>query len=817
MLAARRGALLLLWSCLGCGGHGGAATGARAGGQVPAGAIVLRRNAGPDLAILRRNSLGPEVPTLRLSLFVRAGSRAARPVELAALAAEVAARAAGPGARTRLTPTGLELELRCPQPQLSACLKRLARALSLRQVSATQLSQARRALEDRRRRAASADPQRTADHLAFRALLGDDAARGLDPLARPTDADAASAAQLEDFLARHFDPRRALLVAAGAIDGDELESAVTRAFAGLPAARGGAPEPEAADLEDRVRVEVGDGPAVSLALAAPDLATADALARALGRQLQTRLGAQVTSTHVFSLGAGGLALLRVRGDGPQPLVASAAQLLSTLRSEGAAPARDANAGAADVASAVRLVGQSWLSRGRDRDADAEPLQPRLGVGVVVAGGRADRPRLDDPDAERRDDWQGRLEAALAEGLGRAQPELQGEQDGAHAHVSLENGARIEVLRDSGPQLGLAIRFAGGAGQEPRALHGRSALLATLSALACAGHGPQALGIELERIGARLEPRVDAEGWGLDFSAPLAQRRQLLSLALDCALRPSLSPRHIARARLRLLSKLGARGGALGEQARAAAHLWPQAPGRMAAWGTPDAVAALPASSLRRALGQQQHGAALVIAATAAVPADQLAAEIARRVSQLPPSPGTDATFAERRPATRAKEKADAGTAMRAAPLQPTAALLHWQAVARPGGEAGAQAFAALIGAGLQRLEGLTVRWHGGGIEGDRAWAALSVHAPSERLLQLAEAAAPSAGALDKKALRAATERAHARHLERQVRRLDDSAARAALLASRLLGSGEPGPSSLPAAYQVALALAASQGQLQLLH
>src|SRR5262249_37059181 len=148
----------------------------------------------------------------------------------------LAADVAGNGVRAHVEPEGTELAVWCPKAQLARCLDWLSRALAARTPSAAQIDAVRARLIAARRRADGADAGRLGDRLALQALYGD-ASAGLFPLGDAHDDGAANAARVRAFLADHYGPNRALLVAVGEVDERSLLSLAARGFAAAPRAR----------------------------------------------------------------------------------------------------------------------------------------------------------------------------------------------------------------------------------------------------------------------------------------------------------------------------------------------------------------------------------------------------------------------------------------------------------------------------------------------------------------------------------------------------------------------------------------------------
>ncbi|MGD8858712.1 MAG: hypothetical protein PVI30_01780 [Myxococcales bacterium] len=752
---------------------------------------LVSQPTGIDLAVRARPAAG----VVQLSLFVDAGARDADPPQLAALAAELAARRAGPGVRGRAWPDALELSARCRARDLRRCVERLARGLAARGVSGEQHAELRLWLTRGRRRARARDPRLRADRLALGALFGAEDAAHLLPLGSAEDDDDASAEALADFLSRHLGPERALLTASGNVDVRELRQVAEHAFAANPTASSPRAAPAALSAEDGLEVDVGDREAVSLALWAPTLRDAATAAMRIRRRLR-RNGALGVHGHAFRLGGGGAALLRVDGGEPRRLVTVASHEAGLLRLE--AGSREPHTTPADgLGEELHRLGMRWAAR----DPVADPsASPRLGIGVLVAGGRADRPREDDPDARTRQAARETLQHAMARGRAATDPKLTGEVNEAGSAVTLDNGARVAVRAAPGPRVAVAVRFADGAGSDPPLHHGRSALLATLLTSSCGGRGARLLSDDLVRLGAELSPRVSAGSWGFVLEAPREHVAGAIDLALECALWGAPSMGDLARARMLLRKRLSGRAAEL--RAHAAAALRADAPGSIAPWGRSDASANTSYASVRAALRRAIRGRALAVGVTGDAAVEAATLRVARRLSLLP-----------QRSAEPAPVESPASGAV-AAPLaevpRPTRGLLLWRVAAGGGDPAGARAFAALVAAGLARLPAVHAVWHDGGMDGGEGWAAVALTGEPDALHAVYSTLSSAPPSVDRDHLGEVAERL--REQERAERGARE--ARAVELADRLartaLGDAPSPPGDPGSARRLARALADAQ-------
>ncbi|HJL17548.1 MAG TPA: hypothetical protein RMH99_17905, partial [Sandaracinaceae bacterium LLY-WYZ-13_1] len=523
---------------------------------------------------------------IRLSLWVDAGARAGGHPTEAALAAWAATHG-HPAVEARALTDGVELTRRCRRETLDDGLADLAAVLSTRGPSEAALAAARERLRAHRRRVVG-DAARTADALALSALLG----RPADPLTSPSDevADEAVAA----FLEAHFGAGRALLVAVGDVDRAELRSRVERAFADVPSA--GSPRaPAPIEPRREVAVEVGGADALSVAT----LRESPTDAARIARRLLARLGPDVdASADVFPLAGGAAVIARVRSPDDATRDALLARLVELLEE----PARDGALRPADEPAALaRWIGARWVGRGEARPGG-------LGVGAVVDGGRGDAGLADAPPeggadgdpppeagadarlaAQARQRLRGRLEAALAP------PALEGEAspDTVDARAA---GARIRARRVPGASsVAVAVAFAGGAAEEPPAIHGATALLASVAARACDRIAVEELGARLDALEVRIEPLLTADAWGLRLVGPTARWTELTYLAPRCAAVPRLPAALVERTR----AELAARARLRAPLAAAARLLSPANPGRVVPGGSARGLAGLGPGEVRR--------------------------------------------------------------------------------------------------------------------------------------------------------------------------------------------------------------------------
>lgn len=752
---------------------------------------------GPDLAVLAQ----PGAPLLQLSLFIDAGSRDADPPQAATLAAWLVAQAAGSSARAQVLPDGIEVSLPCRPAELSVCLARLQGALALREPEPRRLAAAQERLAAARRAADAAEPTREADRLALAALFGEERAAGFFPLGRAQDDGRAGSGQVREFLAQHMGPERALLVVAGDIAFEAVYDAAGDAFARAPAARAvRAQAREPANDEGGVAVDVADARALSLALFAPDLPSAHAAALAFKARLERegealglrgRLGGEV-----LPIRGGALALLRANAKDPAGAVQTAAHELERARREpsGTPSAESGQQGSSPLA---RRLGMQWIALG----ASGGTAQLALGIGALVEGGRADRVGQADPDAEQRGKVRAQLQAAFAAGGALARPELHGDVDDRGATVALDNGARLELRAREGDQVALAARFAHGAALDPPGLHGRTALLATLMATACAGLSPDALSARLTELGAVLEPRVDAESFGLMLTAPAGQLQPALSLLIDCALHPGLARGDLNSARLRLLARIGREGGEGELRAAAAELLSPGAPGAVAPWGSPARQSGVSLAAVRELFAVNARGPLLTVAAVGPLQVEPTLAWAAPRLA---------AAAAGAAPAPKGAPPAADLARPQPEIRKPTLGLALFRTPGGGADAAGARGFAALLRAAIGQVTDVTAVWHAGGAELGVGWAAVGL-AGAPEAVEAAVASLPAiVQRLPRESLELAADRAHQADERARAARLGSPVAEADALARRGAIAPETAASDRTRARDQALSLARSR-------
>lgn len=577
------------------------------------------RVAGAEVVALRRPTDG----LVALTLYVDAGSRDSDPPSLATVAAEVAARRAG--ATARVFPDGTELRLECATTELPRCIDALGEALSSRKTSRAEIESGRRAVSEARL-AAGGDVDRAIDTAALGALFGD-AAASFDPLGLPGEEARIDRSSVERFWADHFGPTRALLVAIGDLDESTLHQTVNRAFRRLPAARTARTERGLPEGQRRGTAIVAHEAAAGVAVAFPDFADAAALALRLGETLPSSSthGSVELSIDAFEVRGGALLVARGRSR-TDPIDLAEELAMEVERSRREPIARRAASGAEDeVRGWSEGVGSRWIARSSKKGGPSRGI----GVAVLVAGGRGDRLRDAEPDAATLAAATQRTEAMLDRIASEVEPSLRGRLEADHASIALENGARIEAMRLPGAaRVGLVVRLAGGASEDPPSLHGRAALLAALYERRCndsiASHQS-----------VHVTTRVEASAVEIAFDVEAARAREGIDQALACWLHASYEPSAIEDARLALLERLGTPDAPERASSWAASLLAPKSPGLIAPLGRAGTIANVRVSDVVRADRELRGGGRITVGLAGDVDLREAVLRIARRIARLP--------------------------------------------------------------------------------------------------------------------------------------------------------------------------------------
>ena len=383
----------------------------------------------------------------------------------------------------------------------------------------------------------------------------------------------------------------------------------------------------------------------------------------------------------------------------------------------------------------------------------------------------------------------------------------GELDEYSAAVTSENGVRIGVQFAQGSDVAIALRVGYGAEQDPPLWHGRSALAAILASSACAGLGPELLRERLSQLGATLEPRVDAESYGLLMQLPREHWRAGLDLALRCLRAPSREPPLIADAALQLQARLRRHGGALGYRARAAALLVPSAPGKAAPWGDPARLGNLGLREIDALLRQTQVGSRWSIGIAGPVAVRDAVERSARRLADLPPHAATKSGGELSNPL-----QGDA----RLDHVNGTTIVAAWSAAGKFEQRPAAQLFARAMATLLSAVPGITVLWHDGDLLREGAFAALALRARPDIASSLTQLLAAAGASLDDAVLEDALSTALAGEREMQGLSTAELTRLAERIAREPLGVGSAAP-KLDDARKLLHALRSSRARWASLH
>lgn len=674
---------------------------------LPTPTLVERLPGGTTLALPR-----PTPGAVWLSLWLSAGSRDARPAQLATAAGWLLAERAG--AHGRIEPEATELTLLCdvrPKQGLKACVERVGLALSRSDVSEADALKLRERLRTTRLRALT-DEARVAEQTAIAGLLGE-AASGFMPLGDAALDAQVTASALSTFIREHLRTDQALLIGAGDVRDAELEAAYARF---RPKPQPALPGPRTTPpLHTQVRVDEGRSPSLTFALAASD----PVLAASVGERMHILYAGATARVARLS----GFALLTVRMPaGREPFVRlqraafDLRRLTMELSYAHVVPREDA------LESLTREIGEQWIHR-RDPALSVAPPWP-MSVVVTLAPEVAAKP--DNELNARRSRQEEAAKRAIAAGESNALGPIDGKIDDARASVKVPNGVGIEVTARPGDRwLSAVIRLDQGASEDPQTRHGRAALLATWLSDGCGFAEAQALDAHLRAIDGRLTPLVSADATGVRIVAPKEHWERALDTLLRCAVRPSYASRSIEDARARLLSSLLGQERAL-YSAFAAQTLAPATPGFVASWGTPRGVSSVAAAELRRLHKQLVQGSHVSIAIAVDAEPERVARFAARRVAQL--------TQAETLPHSQVAPETD-----RLVGEQGNVDALRAVVGLRVDGDARGQRAPALVARELSLLLSQRLgqaRWHDGQGSADLSFSALSLALTETELPQL---------------------------------------------------------------------------------
>jgi hypothetical protein len=425
----RRLPVLLTAVVLGCGSSHTPVLTPTSGGEVH---VV---GEGSVVVLVRPHAVG-----VRVQLWIDAGSidaaQSSAP-ELAALAAWVAeGRDAEHRVHARVVPDGTVLEIRANT--LEEALPPLALALGARDPSSAELERAQTILRERRRGRA-VDPLAVVETAAAEALLGP-----LDPLGLSSEDERTITLEMvAGFLAAHYGPRRARWVVVGALDTDDVRTAVLDHVATLPRAlEDAATRRPIASVSARA---IEESPAYAFAVLDPR--GPDALGGASG------LGGAPVDRHArFATPCGELALASGVG-APEHL----AELAFALAGGPAAPSGTE----LDARADAERAGLRFVAR---RERCTERPEAPLASAILAAL---------DPSSDHTANVLARMDAAL--------------------HPT--EAARIEHLDVDGHTTLLVFTLAGGPIEDPADAHGASAILARALSTRCDVH----VAIEAQRL------------------------------------------------------------------------------------------------------------------------------------------------------------------------------------------------------------------------------------------------------------------------------------------------------------------------------
>lgn len=701
---------------------------------------------------------------LRLSLWVDAGTRDADPPQLATVSAWAAARA-HQDVHARVLPDATEFWIEVASDQLDAGVQQLANTLAARSVDAATITTLRAQLT-RARAAHELDARNVAERNALIAALGETTARTLMPFGVTTNDEAITSERVAAFMADHFGPNRALLVGAGDTRGQAFRDAVSERFSSVVrarAARGDRGLSIEANASPSVGVDAAADGAVAVAFAGVD----DAEARALSTAVVRRWHAMASMARWLPLRGGAIATVVASTsatDRAQPMraIEQAADALAYLNDTDSPSLTQLDE---DLASLTERAGLAFASARETADPHQHTLQ--VGYGIALP----DKPRAG-PNEEQRvqtllDATREQAQRVIAHAA--QEPAFRGEVGTQAARLVLGNGARVSIQRRNSDNVAISVRFAGGAREEHRGDHGRTALLALLSAQACEGIGPGALANQLRELGATLSPTLEADSFGLQLSAPKEHWRASFELASRCAITPLLSRRGLRDAQARMLTTL-AETAARGKAAIVAEHLAATHPGTIAPWG--DARSALlDLDAVVRAHAAAAVGARVAVAVVGDVDVAAVVRFIARRFAGLPP--GNIGTTSAVREATPSTGRVDALPDVPGDNASPRAVLMFHVDGAQTDA-VGARSFVALLGEALSQLPLVGVTWFDANAWADGAWAAIEIELPLETLEQLNARVAATLSSMNTPPNRARARELIERGTRQQTRMLSES-------------------------------------------
>lgn len=733
---------------------------------------------------------------LWLALYIDAGSRDAALPETATLSARLAAEHADAEVNATVYPDVTELNLACDARALSSCVERLLRALSMRAPAENALAAARTRLRDDQRRALAADPDSALDALAVRSLLGDKSPSFFPLGSVATDLVAAGEA-VAKFLSDHYGPERALLVAAGEIEPNKLKEVATSAARGLRRADQTRSERALAPLErPKLSVSFDAKTGAVLALAGQSESSLRDATQSLSKALALSQPKADVKGHVFAARSGALALLHLTGSDCELALHEATRALARMQLE---PPRSVppEVQPDDLRSSARELGFKFGAEG-GAGLRALYFGAALALAAEPDGGPLDMKK----HAEREDQRRERAQSQFDEALEQAKPALSGDIDDYVAAVELKNGAHIDVQFMQGESVAVAIRVAQGAGHDPPSMHGRAALLATLTSMYCAGMGPELVQGRFDALGATLSMHVDAESYGALLRVPKQHFEAASELLLQCLRTPSKNPKHLVEAGVRLQQRLKHTEQGLALRARTADFLSPKAPGPFAPWGDPNRIPNTQPRELEQALRDNQAGDRWAVGVVGPVEVKTSAAWLARRLADLPATPRTAAVHWDEPSGVLPSEP-------------PRSRGLHgsfiavWSARGDQTGAVGAELFARALRALLGALPGVEVLWHGADSYKQTSFAAVALRVRSDLLATAPSWLREAAGSLDDVWLERALEPAVAEAERQRNAAQAELSVRAEHIARLRLGATFEAP-TLDAARKQVMSLRAAQ-------
>ena len=201
---------IVLAACLGL-----TACGAGAVTRGPSTTTQVEQSGALSLLVLER----PLGDTVALSLWIDVGTMDAPNASHALMAAQVLSSRLG--LQMRVTSDATSFRQLCARDELDACLGRFGEVLGVRTISEEEFAQALVALRQRREHGL-ADARRASLGLALAGVLG----RAIHPLGDAEDE--VTREGVSRFLAEHYGPNRALVIAVGEGDRDALREASMR-------------------------------------------------------------------------------------------------------------------------------------------------------------------------------------------------------------------------------------------------------------------------------------------------------------------------------------------------------------------------------------------------------------------------------------------------------------------------------------------------------------------------------------------------------------------------------------------------------------